>query len=146
MEVSKRKLLLVPVMRGKKRLAPRELVQVRVNEDTGLMAMGRPALEAMCGLDKLYRVFFDAPNSVIAWQFKEGLNKDEMESKTWKPVNPSKQSGMFVVPVKRILEAMGRGGHGSYRAEVKKYLMKGDLMQDGDYFFVDLAEATSKPV
>lgn len=145
MEASKKKLLLIPVSNGKKRLAPEERVFVRVNEVTNTLAMGAAALESMSGNNKLYRMFYDVSNTVIAWQFKDSLDKDEMQSKTWKVVKPSPSNGCFVVGIKRVLEALGRSGKAkkSYKAEVKKYLMKNDLMQDGDYYFIDLLEATA---
>lgn len=146
MEISKKKLLLVPVERGKKSLAPEERVFVRVNEGNGQLAIGSRALEAMGGQNMLYRMFYDTANTVIAWQFKDGLDKEEMQSKTWKAVNPAPSNGIFVVSIRRVLEVLGRGKGGSYKAEVKKSLMRGDLMQDGDYFFIDLLEATSKAV
>lgn len=144
METFTKKLLLIPVEYGKKKLVVEETVFVRVNEASGTIGFGRLALQEMAMDNKLYRLFYDEAKCVVAWQLKDGLSKDEMDSKTWKLVKASSSNGAFVISVKRVLEVLGRDKSSkSYKATVKKYLMKNDLMQDGDYYFIDLAEAAS---
>lgn len=144
MELSKKKLLLVPIEWGRKKLVPDAEVHIRINGTNGSMNIGAQAAREMCMEGKFYRLFFDTPNNVIAWQVKEGLSKEQMESKTWKLAKQN-NSQQITISVGRILEALNKNDDKSHKCIVKKYALKDNMMEEGDYFFIECDWSMGKP-
>lgn len=137
MESSKKKLYLIPVLAGVRKLIPEKETTVRINGTNSSMNISSTSVDAMNMNEKFYRLFFDNANSVIAWQIKDKLNQEQLESKTWKLAKKN-TSGQITISIGRVLDALGKKNEKSQKCVVKKYELKDQMMADGDYYFIEL--------
>jgi hypothetical protein len=137
-EQGKKRLYLVPLVTGRKRMFVRERVTATVNAKYGMLNIGRAAQDAM-GMNRVwYSLSFDSGNHVIAWRIKGELNKSEMESKTWKFVKANK-TGSIQISVGRILDTFQGLEKKTYRnLEIMKYKDKSSIMDSESYYYIEV--------
>lgn len=139
-EQTRKKLTLVPVDFGRKRIAPKEKVFARINVKSGQMYFGKPALDAMGMNNAFYKLSYDVNNNVIAWRFTHNLDDSDWRSRGWKKMTLN-NSGQATVSVGRILEAFGKLSKNTYKCEIKKYKDYSSMLDNELYYYIEVKEA-----
>lgn len=138
-ESAKKKLFLVPIEFGHKRLYAREKAFLTCNAKSGTISLGEKALSAMGMANMWYKLAYDSGNRVIAWKIQGGLDKDEMESKAWRFCKKNPQNGNYVMSVGRILDAFQNVKKQSYKhLEIRKYKDPKSLIDDSSYYYIEI--------
>lgn len=140
-EPSKKKLYLVHLESGRKRLFARERVFATVSVEYGTINIGKHAAIAM-GLQKAwYKLAYDSGNKVIAWTVKNRLDKGQMESKAWRYCKGGDKSGQISIMVKRILDTFEGLEKKSYKKlEIKSYKDPKSILDSDKYYYVELSD------
>ena len=138
-EQGKKKLFLIPVEYGRKRLYSKENVYATVNARYGMLCLGKMALTAMGMQNCWYKMAYDSDKFTIAWTVKSNLEKGEMESKAWKLCKASKVSGGALISISRILDTFKGLEKRSYpKLKIKKYKDHKSILDDATYYYVTL--------
>ena len=140
MEVSKKKLYLIPV--GPELILSvekKKIPLVRVNPSSKTMFLTASAITEMDIDKKWIRTFVDQANKVIAWKVSDHLTDEQMGGKEWKYCEKN-SAGTITVGVARELRALGLAPDKPLKYEVKKtYLNNDSMLEDGVAYFIELA-------
>lgn len=138
-ESSKRKLMLVPIEYGRKRILIRDHVYASVSTKYRSLTICTNAIDAM-GMNKgWYKMAYDSGNNIIAWRIAHELDQYQMEDKAWKAISIAPSTKMITIGIGRILDTFQGLKKGfTYKSEIKKYKDPKSILDNELYYYIEL--------